>query len=208
MRVLYPKSTLETKCTLGLKSLRYNFSDAHICIKQKRAIVRRKDKPAKFYEIFYKPLDGFSAPMNMTGPVIVRFILMSAFILYLAYVINESNDVRDDTTDIVLDREMLVQWQDNRPVHTSSNLQDAIDYCTSLNLGGYSDWRLPNMFELINLGDIAEGNWTLRPAFENILDDSSLGYWSIDGALTFSDEGRDKMDDNYLVRCVRDNGTH
>ena len=174
--------------------------------------MKRKDKPAKFYEIFYKPLDGFSAPMNMTGPIVVRFILMIAFILYMAYGVDSdgliredtANYIRDDAANIVIDRDSRTQWQNSKPLYKSTYLEDAIAYCSFLYLGGHADWRLPNQFELNHLGSNKEGNWTLPLAFEYFSDESPTGYWSTDGFMALSDGDND----SYLVRCIRDNKAH
>jgi hypothetical protein len=51
--------------------------------------------------------------------------------------------------EIVTDSKTKLMWQDNADASTvTRNWQGAIDYCESLNFGGYNDWRLPNIREL------------------------------------------------------------
>jgi len=76
--------------------------------------------------------------------------------------------------DIVIDNITKLQWQDNK-VTDKMNWQEAIDYCQSLNLGGYSDWRLPNKNELISIVDYSKYNPAIDNQFQNTI---SYYYWS------------------------------
>ena len=97
-------------------------------------------------------------------------------------------------------------WQDNSYSDTL-NWWDAMDYCGSLDLGGFTDWRLPDKDELDNLYDqMVASNVILSQYF------SSRGYWSSTDAgeelawfVMFINGGLEDANKNnsYYVRCVR-----
>jgi len=61
---------------------------------------------------------------------------------------------RDDTAQIVTDNKTKLQWQDDKNTASDDIVLKwgkAVSYCETLTLGGYSDWRLPNIDELSNL---------------------------------------------------------
>ena len=127
---------------------------------------------------------------------------------------------------IVTDSRYGLEWQDDyngtlTPI-TSKNLSDDINYCETLTLGGKSDWRLPNIFELVTLGDYtAEGNITntnptlLNNEFKAISVNSATymssttwsGYSGTE-AYVFSEITGEttgsKSSSSNAVRCVRD----
>ena len=121
-----------------------------------------------------------------------------------------ANFTRDNNTKIVTDNSTKLQWQDNESV--SKKWTDAIDYCEALTLGGYNDWRLPNLNELRSIVDRSKSNPAIDSTFKNVV---SYYYWSSstvvgyeDGAWgVYFDYGYDDWDDKsneYYVRCVRD----
>jgi len=66
--------------------------------------------------------------------------------------------VRDDRNDVVLDRATNLMWQDNNDVIRNDLLWGrATEYCDKLTLGGFKDWRLPTISELITLNDFSVG---------------------------------------------------
>ena len=120
---------------------------------------------------------------------------------------------RDDSTQIVTDNNTSLQWQDdNNASSLRLNWQDAIEFCEVLELGGYSDWRLPNFNELHFLADRSKRN----PAIDGTFLHTSLEYylsssttldiknnaWGVhfsSGANNFRDKSI-----GFYVRCVRD----
>ncbi|MEC9492570.1 Lcl domain-containing protein [Flexistipes sp.] len=121
----------------------------------------------------------------------------------------ESSFSRDSTEEIVTDNTTGLIWQDNETV--SMKWENAINYCESLNLGGATDWRLPNINELRSIADYNEYYPAIDPVFENV---QSYRYWSsttysrytykafsinfINNEYYFYDKN-----DDYNVRCVR-----
>ena len=114
--------------------------------------------------------------------------------------------------DIVTDTTMNLQWQDNNDAQTVLKTWiEAINYCENLTLGGYSDWRLPNINELKTIADETTYSPAIVDAFTNV----SLGnYWS---STTYATSGgaalyvhfdylsagfRSKQNQEH-VRCVR-----
>jgi len=70
--------------------------------------------------------------------------------------------------DIVTDHVTGLMWQDNES--TAQNrvqFDEANESCSQLTLGGYTDWRLPEIGELTMLTDYGNYNPALNPIFEN-----------------------------------------
>jgi predicted small secreted protein len=78
-----------------------------------------------------------------------------------------------DNSGIVLDYNSKLSWQDNTTVD-SKNWKEAIDYCEALTLGGYNDWRLPNISELSSIIDLSSST-KLDSTFKSTL---QKVYWS------------------------------
>lgn len=138
---------------------------------------------------------------------------------------------RDDINLVVTDYSTNLMWQDDadivvnsRNVHTST---DAAAYCSSLTLAGYSDWRIPNIKELLTLTQIGgNGIANINSVFENLIGEEYMNgfggtevlyylYWS--GTLyagntpywVFRVEDGNSFPyfqattDNFITRCVR-----
>jgi len=59
---------------------------------------------------------------------------------------------RNDTFGFIFDKTAKLMWQDNSD-GTPVTWTDAIDYCESSGLGGYDDWRMPDINELLSIID-------------------------------------------------------
>ncbi|MBN2782888.1 MAG: DUF1566 domain-containing protein [Campylobacterales bacterium] len=119
---------------------------------------------------------------------------------------------RDATKEIVTDNVTKLVWQDNSDAkELTKTWQEAIDYCEALDLGGYSDWRLPDIKELQSIVDDSKYYPAINAVFENITSDL---YWSstTDASYTsnawyvyFSDGSTYSYNETFsrYVRCVR-----
>jgi len=133
-----------------------------------------------------------------------------------------SDFYREDS--IVTDIDRAFQWQDQNysqaeidgynsgdSIDKVDSFENAINYCESLVLDGYSDWRLPNFNEIYTLVDRNISNPALNPIFQNVPNGK---YWSSTTVESNSDKGwvidieyansewLDKTTSAY-IRCIR-----
>ena len=119
------------------------------------------------------------------------------------YVDNGDNTVTDTKTGLM--------WQKRKgPILPQ---REAARFCSSTRLGGYSDWRLPNMHELLNLVDYSRYGPALDPLFE--IRFRSNPYWTINSRVDLWDRswavslwtGKTQYfvprDTSVCVKCVR-----
>jgi len=120
---------------------------------------------------------------------------------------------RDNTKEVVTDNVTGLVWQDDTAAaSTSLAWQGAIDYCTALELGGYTDWRLPTAMELLAIVDNGRFGPTIDMSkFVNTL---TGDYWSATTnaantsyawiVLFYVGHSHNyTKTDTYYVRCVR-----
>ena len=117
---------------------------------------------------------------------------------------------RDSTNNTVTDNVTHLMWQDDATPATMT-WSDAQTYCSTLSLGGYTDWRLPTRKELVGLSDYGRYSPAIDLTFQNTI---SNDYWSSTtnasntsfAWIVYFDGGDQDNDDktysNY-VRCVR-----
>jgi hypothetical protein len=83
--------------------------------------------------------------------------------VFIASILN-AGLTRDNQTGIVTDASREIQWQDNN-ISAEMGWQDAINGCESSMLGGYNDWRLPNINELRTIIDRSRDEPTVYSSF-------------------------------------------
>jgi len=83
---------------------------------------------------------------------------------------------RDDSKEIVLDKNTGLMWQDDINTKTiRKNRKDAKQYCRSLVFGGFDDWYLPRVKELKSIVDTKKYNPAIKDGFVNVI---SGHYWT------------------------------
>jgi hypothetical protein len=83
----------------------------------------------------------------------------------------------DNGDGTICDKLTGLMWE-QAPYGTTRTWANALTYSNDLNLGGYSDWRLPNVNELeslINAGEVDTEAWLNQQGFSNVQADN---YWS------------------------------
>ncbi|MCK5666155.1 MAG: DUF1566 domain-containing protein, partial [Thiotrichaceae bacterium] len=118
----------------------------------------------------------------------------------------------DETNETIIDNDLGLTWQNIANI--DQNWSDAIATCNDLELKGKTDWRLPNIHELVSIANktktdpasYQEFNQSIHPRYWSstsyINDDSRA--WIIH--LTSSSEGtvsETKSNNNIYARCVR-----
>jgi hypothetical protein len=150
----------------------------------------------------------------------------------------DRNCTRDDAKEIVTDNTTGLMWQDDNETASvmkkwlndsnyaecalNHNMPNCFDttgdtagtYCENLTLGGYADWRLPTVQELLSITDAVHASPAINPAFQNVVStlywtsttvaDSPERAWSVSFYLGDSDSFYDKYFDEAYIRCVRD----
>lgn len=138
-----------------------------------------------------------------------------------------TNYSRNNGDEIVTDHITGLQWQDdaeavstskpwltaanNVAPYTDTSGDSATTYCTNLALGGYTDWRLPTIKELLSLSDYEQTSPSIDSIFKNPV---STFYWSSTTDANDNSRARyvsfnygtqsvlSKINSRY-VRCVR-----
>ena len=123
---------------------------------------------------------------------------------------------RDNDKNVVICSEKKLgrlMWQDEKQIFKITWKQ-AQEYCKTLSLAGYKDWRRPTKAELQSITDKSRYNPALNTAFKYITDADHPWYWSqtnrtgdsSDAWVVYFENGRDNWRDvshHNFVRCVR-----
>ncbi|MDQ7083547.1 MAG: DUF1566 domain-containing protein [Sulfurovum sp.] len=129
---------------------------------------------------------------------------------------------RSETNNTVIDKITGLMWQDDSVTllvffDEVNSISTALDYCTTLGLDGYFDWRLPSYNELKSILDYSEINPSIDTSFENtdagvywtsiLYADTSNGNEDNIWTIRFSSgiDGHTLRTLDAAVRCVRDN---
>lgn len=123
--------------------------------------------------------------------------------------------------NIVIDKLNKIMWQDDktRSQDIGYSYEQAVEYCKNLSLSGYSNWRLPSYYELMDIIDYYRYEPSIVNIFQNVYINSY--YWSLNpiktnynkkwtvgyrnGKTTWWNIKNDDGSDRYLlVRCVKD----
>jgi len=124
--------------------------------------------------------------------------------------------IRDNNNQIIIDTKTSLIWQDTItfPLSVWSNAirSDVYEGCESLSLGGYSNWRLPNINELKSIIDYSQRDPNINSIFVNNLNvktwssttnSNESHAWYID-FLNGEMKSIEKINSNLYSRCVKD----
>jgi len=77
--------------------------------------------------------------------------------------------------EVVYDSKTELGWQ-SMPSSQRFAWSQAVEHCQESSYGGYSDWRLPNLYELKSLVDYTKYNPAIATSLINVKTDN--WYWS------------------------------
>ena len=117
----------------------------------------------------------------------------------------------DNADGTVTDKVTGLMWQKVASTTTYTQSQ-GIMFCSTLNLAGHSDWRLPTRIELVSLLDYGQSNPSINGTYfpatpvqffwtSTLLAGLPTNGWIVDFGL--GSEGDDAVGFPYNVRCVR-----
>jgi hypothetical protein len=99
------------------------------------------------------------------------------FMLAVLFGILNSADIRrDSNSEVVVDNDNNLIWQDNQEVIQNIFSQpEAVQYCKNLGLAGASNWRVPSMAEYQMIVDKTDTKNNINSIFEYKI---NKGFWS------------------------------
>jgi len=135
--------------------------------------------------------------------------MMIMCVLFVSLVEAKRFDVNNG---VVIDNATKMMWQksdDNKKRSWRSSKK----YCQKLKFAGFSDWRLPNIDELVSITD----KNSVHPTIHSVFESKQVYYWSSSSVVKPNEKvnawgvlfkygynrWNDKNDKNF-ARCVRD----
>jgi hypothetical protein len=133
-------------------------------------------------------------------------------LLLLVTTAAQASRFTDNEDGTITDRSIGVMWQQGEGGLKSWH--DAVNYCDSLSLADYSDWRLPTVAELKSLVAKERGYPKIETKYFPDFPATRVSYWSSVEAhgdwrrakalvFTFGTEDAPRKTKEYRVRCVR-----
>ena len=137
----------------------------------------------------------------------MRYLFYS---LVLSSALFSNNFIKSE--NIVIDIKKNLMWQDNpENIEYTENWTFSKEYCSSLTLNGYTDWKLPTIKELQSIVDISKRKLAINSEFkftapssywsksQDIVNKSNAWYVGFKTGATF----RDSKDYDCYIRCIR-----
>lgn len=81
----------------------------------------------------------------------------------------------DNENGTLSDLRTNLTWQ-KKPSEERGSFRRAVNYCEDLVLAGYSDWRVPNKFEITSVFNLIKAGWKTRGPLLDL--DYSASYWT------------------------------
>ena len=137
---------------------------------------------------------------------------MKILFIYLLFISSLLANNFLKSEDIVIDLKKNLMWQDNIEVTQYTETWGmAKEYCKSLTLSGYTDWKLPTIKELQTIVNIKKKNLAINTQFKYAQPSS---YWSNTQDITNKSDAwyvgfktgatfKDSKDYECYVRCIR-----
>ena len=137
---------------------------------------------------------GQTVLYNADGDVVTDLIKGDAFYGQDAsYLKGSTMSYEDNGNKTITDLHTGLMWQ-QVPSSSGYTWQQAVDYCNSLELGGYTDWRMPSCKELYSISNFATGwpylNTTYFHLANGVTKDEQ--YWSSNYYVGVTVEGGSK----------------
>lgn len=141
------------------------------------------------------------------GVILIKLLIFCLFSLKLF-----SNSIYVKSDNVVIDITKNIMWQDNIDVvEYKSGWTLAKEYCNSLTLNGFTDWKLPTISELQTIVNVKKTKPAIFEEFkyiehtsywsrsQDITNDAYAWYVGFKTGATF----KDSKDYDCYVRCVR-----